>query len=199
MLRHQAWQIYVMKSESNRKNLIPQDLIIDFRCSTRFPYARFETSFFCISSKKCDSTREVLSDQLLGDAKIRKITFTGFSGDDWEWSSSETCPPSSASLLSSDIVSPAFLRFLLDTLVSFAGFFRFVTSDFCIFPFGMLFFLGFCSSSSSSSPSSLLSEESELSSLLTFLDALLWKIFLTFFLKLTGGLSSETSWDCNTW
>lgn len=37
---------YLADSES-KKNLIPQDFITDFRCSTRFPYAGVGASFFC--------------------------------------------------------------------------------------------------------------------------------------------------------
>ena len=98
-------------------------------------------------------------------------TLTGFSADDGELLSSESFPLTSDSLLLSAAVSKGLIRLLADTLVSFSVLTRFLDpSEFCTFrstPF--FFFFGFTSSSSSSLS---LSEESALSSLLTFLDAL---------------------------
>jgi len=98
-------------------------------------------------------------------------TLTGFSADDGELLSSEAFPLTSESLLSSAAVSKGLIRLLADTLVSFSVLLRFLDpSEFCIFrSTPIFFFFGFTSSSSSSLS---LSEESALSLLLTFLDAL---------------------------
>ena len=120
-------------------------------------------------------------------------TLTGFSADDGELLSSEAFPLTSESLLSSAAVSKGLIRLLADTLVSFSVLLRFLDpSEFCIFRCTPIFFFFDFTSSSSSLLS--LSEESALSLLLTFLDALPWELFLRVFF-----LGPETWEDFNTW